>query len=444
MLSCHQKKKSLMKTFSFIFFLFICSNSFAQDSLTVEDALKYAINHNYGITISRNSIEIGQINNNWANAGAYPTIGLTANKSIGSNNVVQKLNSGADITRNGSITQNLNAGLGGSWVVFNGFKTFATKRRLEELERMGQYTFRKTLNETVYNVITAYFNIVKLKEQLKATIEQIQLYQDRYQLADLKFNIGSGAKFEVLQAGVDLNEQKANQLNIQNQINILKSNLYDLMGRTADTSYKVSDTIVIHPLPDLASIQNKMQNQNPDVLLANSNLAVLFQTKKEINAERLPVVTLNANYNFVRNSNGAGLTLYNQSYGPVVALGVVVPIFNGGVVRRQLKVADINIKNQNVTIEQTRNTVNTALTNAFINYQNALDIVALEKTNLALAAENIAIASQRFKLLNITSIELRQVQISYYDAKTTLFNALYQAKLAEAEVALLTADISNL
>lgn len=433
-----------MKIFSFIFFLFIYTGSFAQDSLTVEDAIKYAISHNYGVTISRNSVEIGQINNDWANAGAYPTIGLTANKSIGSNNVVQKLNSGADIARNGSLTQNLNAGLGGSWVVFNGFKTFATKRRLEELERMGQYNFRKTLNETVYNVITQYFNIVKLKEQLKATLEQIQLYQDRYQLADMKFNIGSGAKFEVLQAGVDLNEQKANQLTIQNQINIAKSNLYDLMGKTADTVYKLSDTIEIHPLPDLVSIKDKIEHQNPDILLANSNLEVLFQTKKEINAERLPVVTLNANYNFVRSSNGAGLTLYNQSYGPVVQLGVVVPIFNGGLVRRQLKVADINIKNQYVTIDQAKNTINTSLTNSFINYQNALDIVALEKANLILAAENISIASQRFKLLNITSVELRQVQINYYNARTTLYNALYQAKLAEAEIALLTADISNL
>ena len=68
-----------------------------------------------------------------------------------------------------SSTQNFNAGVTVNWRVFDGFKMFATKRRLEELERNGEYVFRKNLNETVYNVITSYYNIVTLKEQLKHT-----------------------------------------------------------------------------------------------------------------------------------------------------------------------------------------------------------------------------------------------------------------------------------
>ena len=68
----------------------------------------------------------------------------------------------------------------------------------------------------------------------------------------------------------------------------------------------------------------------------------------------------------------------------------------------------------------------------------------LEKSNLVLAEENIYIANERYKKLNITSVELRQIQISYSDAKNRLFNALYQAKLAEAQVAVITGDILNL
>jgi hypothetical protein len=47
----------------------------AQDTLlTVQDAIKNAIENNYGIIISKNEIEIGSINNNWANAGAIPVV----------------------------------------------------------------------------------------------------------------------------------------------------------------------------------------------------------------------------------------------------------------------------------------------------------------------------------------------------------------------------------
>ena len=433
-----------MKICSLFFSLFFGGILQAQDSLTIEGAIQSAINHNYGVLISKNAIDIGKINNSWANAGGIPTISAAANKSIGVSNIRQELNSGSTINKTGATNQNLNAGIVVSWKVFDGFKMYATKRRLEELERNGEYAFRKNVDQTLYDVVSQFYNIVKLHEQLMATNEQMQLYQDRLKIADMKYTIGSGAKYELLQAKVDLNEQRSNALNIQNSIQLAKVTLSNLLGKTPDSSYKVADTILLHPIPDMNSVETKIASNNPDILLANSNLAILIQAKREINAGRLPSVTINGNYNFVRSSNGAGLTLSNQNYGPSASIGVAIPIFNGGLVRKQSSVEDILIKNQHLTIEQLKTTLHSTVLNAFINYKNALNLVGFEQSNLALASENIFIASQRFKLLNITSVELRQVQISYIDAETRLFNALYQAKLAETEIALLTGDISGL
>jgi len=321
---------------------------------------------------------------------------------------------------------------------------FATKKRLEELERNGEYLFRKNLNETVYNVITSYYNIVTLNEQLKATQEQIVLYTDRYNLAQRRFEIGTGAKYEVLEAQVDLNEQQSNLLSLQNSIALAKSSLNNIMGAQPDTAYQVIDTIKIQSLPAFSEVKDKIENQNPDILLANSDLAILIQTKKEVNAARLPSVNLGGFYNFARNSNGAGFTLLNQTYGPSGSIGISIPLFNGVLVKKQLAVTDIQIKNQHLTIAQTKNDLQTALTNAYINYNNSLKAIDLEKSNLVLATENIYIATERYKKLNITSVELRQIQISYNAVKNRLYNALYQAKVAEAEIALLSGNIANL
>ena len=440
-----------MKRFSKKFFLFLFScfiftlPSYAQDSLLlVQDAVKFAIKNNFGIIISKNEIEIGSINNNWANAGAVPVISATANKAVGVNNLQQKLSNGTVTEKNGSSTQNFNAGIAVNWRVFDGFKMFATKEKLEELERNGEYAFRKTLNETVYNVVISYYNIVTLKEQLKATQEQIALYDDRFFLARRRFEIGTGAKYEVLEAQVDLNEQRSNLLSLQNSIAIAKSSLNNLIGKKPDTSYSVIDTIIVQPLPLYEDAQNKIASQNPDILLASSNLAILIQTRKEINADRLPVISLNGFYNFVRNRNGAGFTLLNQTYGPSGSIGISVPLFNGGLVKKQVQITDIQIKNQNISISQTKNDLETTLNNSYINYSNALKAIDLEKNNLILATENIMIARERYRMLNITSVELRQIQISYNAVKNRLYNALYQAKVAEAGIALLMGDIANL
>lgn len=440
-----------MKRFYKFFFLFFGFHLFlnfslhAQDSLlSAQEAVKIAMENNFGIIVSKNEIEIGAINNNWANAGAIPLVSATATKTAGVNNLQQKLSNGTVTKKNGNTTQNINAGIAVNWRIFDGFKMFATKKKLEELERSGEYAFRKNLNETVFNVISSYYNIVTLEEQKKATLEQIVLYTDRYNLAQRRFEIGTGAKYEVLEAQVDLNEQRSNLLSLQNSIATAKSSLNNLLGKKPDTAYNVVDTILVMPLPAYADVQTKIATQNPDMLLANSQLYVLGQEKKEVNAARLPTVELNGFYNFSRNSNGAGFTLFNQTYGPSGSIGISVPIFNGILVKKQLQISDIQINNQKITIDQTKNNIETALTNAFINYNNALKAIELEKNNLVLATENIMIATERYKKLNITSVELRQIQISYYDAKNRLYNALYQAKIAEATVALLEGDIANL
>src|SRR5687767_1790954 len=79
--TCHPKKKKCMKLYSLLISLFLCPGVFAQDTLlTVGDAIKIALENNYSIIISKSEIEIGRINNNWAEAGAYPEINATATK----------------------------------------------------------------------------------------------------------------------------------------------------------------------------------------------------------------------------------------------------------------------------------------------------------------------------------------------------------------------------
>jgi len=54
-----------------------------------------------------------------------------------------------------------------------------------------------------------------------------------------------------------------------------------------------------------------------------------------------------------------------------------------------------------------------------------------EKENLKTAAENLEIALERYKLGNLSGLELREVQLSLLDAEERLLSVQYQAKLAE-------------
>jgi outer membrane protein len=432
-----------MKHYSWLLLLFIPAILRAQTNatLSLQEAVKIALQNNFDITIARNETKIATINNNWANAGALPIISAIVNNSIASNNLQQNLSNGTVIKRDGATFRNLNAGVAVNWRFFDGMRIYATKKRLAELEKMGKLNFTKMSNEVVYNVMSSYYNIVQLKEQATATKEVISLYEERLKMAEARLRVGTGAKPDVLQAGVDLNEQRSALLTIENNILVAKTNLNNLLARDPSTVFETADSLILDRKITLANLQQKAQTSNPDILLAQSNLIVLMQTKKEVNAQRLPTATLNGNYNFGRNKNSAGFTLLNQSYGPSGGIGIAVPIFNGGNIKRQLKVADLNIANQAVQIEQLKNNLQAATINAWQNYTNAMQLAELEKGNLELIRENIMISGERFKKLSITSLELRQVQLNFAESRARLINAHFQAKMAEAELLLLAGEI---
>jgi outer membrane protein len=416
----------------------------APQKLTVEEAIQIAVEKNFDIVIEKNTQDIGRINNNWGNAGLWPNITINGTTGIASNNLEQRLSNGTTIKRNGAVLRNINAGFAVSWRVFDGMRMFASKKRLEELEKIGELSFRNQINTTVFNIIGAYYQIVQLNQQKKALQETIQFFEERKQIAESRFTIGTAPKTDFLQAQVDLNQQKGSLLSIENNIRVAKANFNNLLARTPETVFDVQEEIKPDASVNYAALQQKSQTDNYDLLLAQSSLSVLVQQKREITSQRLPSVTLNGNYNLAQSKNDAGFTLFNRNLGPNGNIGVAIPIFQGGNIKRQEQVADIVIKNQQYTIERLKNQVNTNLVNAYYNFQNALNLVELEKNTLLLIQENNLIATERFRKLAITSLELRQVQIDFINGQTRYINALFLAKLAEAEMKLLAGDLSKL
>jgi outer membrane protein len=431
-----------MKKYSCLVLLVAPLFSMAQTPLlTLQEAIAAAMKNNFEVVIAKNEASISSINNNWG--AALPVVSAGLNKTLASNNIQQELANGTTIKRDGASVNNFNAGLAVSWRIFDGMGMFATKKRLEELEKIGELGFRRMVNQKAYEAIAAYYDIVRLKQQAIATKEVISLYQERLKIAETRFNVGSSAKPDLLQAQVDLNEQKSLLLTIENNIVIGKTLLNNILARNPATEFETADSFS-HARPvDIASIQQKVNAQNPDVLLAQGNLAVLMQTKKEINALRLPSATIGGNYNFVRNKSAAGFNLLNQTYGPSGTFGLQVPIFNGGLIKRQVQVAAINIQNQQIALEQLHNQLNSSLTNSYLNYTNGIKLVEMEKQNLVIVKENNYINIERFKKSSITSVELRQGQVNFSNAQTRLIDALYQVKVSEAEMMLLAGEIMS-
>ncbi|WP_416438107.1 TolC family protein [Phnomibacter sp. MR] len=411
--------------------------SAAQNVLTLNDAIQQALSKNFDLQIARNDEDVATLLNNWGNAGRLPTVSAAAGYNFSNNNLDQRLSNGTNIKRNGASFQSENASMVAQWRVFNGFRVVAAKSRLDEQQKIANLNVRQQANVLVYNVISSYINLLRFQAQQKANQETLLLFEERMKLAENRFNIGVAGKSDYLQAAADYNAAKTNIMTIENNIEQEKVRLNNMLSRNPSEAFTTSDASMTDvSFDDRDKILAAIDTLNPSMLMARSQLAVLYQQQREINANRLPTVTLNAGAGLNNSVNSAGFTLRNTTYGPNAGIQLAIPIFQGGVVKQNLKVNAVQQKSQQVQIESLRNDLMTALAAAYNNYNNAKKLYDLELQTLEVVKENNVIAMERFRKASITSVELRQTQINLIESQTRMINAQYQMKQAEADVLL--------
>ena len=322
---------------------------------------------------------------------------------------------------------------------------FATRDRLSEQVKLGELNIRNQLVNTIADVVKQYYLIVRQKQQLRAIDEQMQVNEERVKQAEKKFSVGLGAKPELLQAKLDLNAQKASRLAQQNLIEQVKEQLNGLMATEPGTSYEVTDSIPIDKGLQAPDILSQAEKNNPSLLVTRQQISLARLVIKERKAERFPTLQFNAAYNFNKLTNQTVVNsftpLFNRNLGFNYGLTMNVPIFNGHLVKQQIKQAMLDLDYQSTLYNYQLYRVQNAISIAFKNYTMQLKTLELEEENILMAKENVAIAMERNRLGISTTLELRETQKSLEEAYNRLIAARYNTKNAETELLRLRCDL---
>jgi outer membrane protein TolC len=125
------------------------------------------------------------------------------------------------------------------------------------------------------------------------------------------------------------------------------------------------------------------------------------------------------------------------SYG--VTLGI--NIFDGLNQRRSIHNSSLEVQNKELRYREIEQGVRADLITIYSAYSNYLRLTKLEQQNLQTATENLTIAMERYKLGELSGIDLREVQKSLLDARESLLSVQYQTKLAEISLLLISGRI---
>ena len=425
----------------FVFLSILIINVHAQHTISLDDALKMALENNYAIKIAKNDAATSKNNNRMGAAGMLPSVFGSAGQDNQIQDTKQKFLSGSENNKDGAKSSNLNAGVELGWTIFDGMKMFATRNRLKELQDIGELKMRSQIELTFSKVIKAYMDVVLAKQQLALYTETLLRSQKRYEFAEEKFKAGKSPKTELLQAQVDLNTDRSSKIRQETILKNSKALLNQLLAIEVNTEFDVNEIIQLKTEIKLEDIQQKAVSQNVGLQIVKKNQNISLLNIKEVQAERMPSLQIKSGYNFSRSQSEAGFLQSSQSLGFHYGAGLSINLFNGYDVNRRLINNRLAFRSSEWIYKDSLGKVQSAVAQTWNNYQGSLQLLTFEKQNIQVAEENYSIAEEQYKLGVITSIELRSAQINLINSKTRLLSVQNEAKMSETELLRLSGEL---
>lgn len=414
-------------------------------TLTLHNCLEKGLENNYSLRISRNQEEVAHNNATLANAGYLPSIDLSAGYNADLANSDSKLRTTGETTEvRNSFDQSLNAGIGVSWTIFDGFKISTNYKQLKELERMGELNTRITLEDFIAGLTAEYYNFIHQKLRLANYYYAVKLSKERLRIVEERYNIGNFSRLDYQQAKVDFNADSAQYIKQQEVVLTSRIALNEMMA--IDEVYTPIETnestIVSDTTLQFGQLWEKMLANNAALLLANRSNTLAELDYKKVISRNYPYVRLNAGYDYTFNKYDTNSYTSRSNWGGSAGVTVGFNLWDGNR-KRERRNAKIEIENAQLERNRLELALKAELGNLWQAYRNNIQLLNLEKQNVITARENHDIAKERYMLGDISGIEMREAQKSLLDAEQRLLSVEYDTKLCEISLLQITGEVTN-
>lgn len=441
-------------TVSILFFM-IFNGLWAQERLlSKEDAVALALENNFGIRVAKNQVEVAENNKSILNSGYLPTLTGTAGATYNRDDSTiefpgQFTEDGQprpDIILDQAEAQRYESGLNLNYTLFDGLGRFYNYKRLKEQYQLSELQARETIENTVLQLFSIYFEIARLTENENVLQQALEISADRIKRAEYAFEYGQNTKLDILNAQVDVTNDSINLLNTYQQLANTKRDLNVVLNQNLNEVYKVDTLVRFIPKLQLEDMVADFKINNVAILQTEKNLAINAYDIKVSRSGYLPTLGLTGSYGWNLNQSAASAffpgvnnTTNNLSLGASVTWN----LFDGGGTMVRVKNAKIAFENQELLQEQVGLEVDRDIQNALAIYENRLNIFKIQEQNVVTNRNNFERSKEQFQLGRITSIEFRQAQINLLNAQTNKNLAKYDAKLAELQLLQLTGQLLN-
>ncbi|MGQ3210786.1 efflux transporter outer membrane subunit [Shinella sp.] len=361
-----------------------------------------------------------------AGAGALPNVGLSAAGNVsGQDGSYLRRNSITAANPDGSDhsqSKSMNAGLSASWLI-DFFGQYRRQREVANASLDAAYDDVGVARLAyLSDLVSSYVSARYFQEALALNRKNLVSRRETLKLTNEIKEAGAASSLDVLQAEGLVNQTLANLPALETGFHQSANHIATLLGVPAATITSSLIKGASQPMPRYSTrtgIPADLIRNRPDIRAAERRLQAATAQIGVAEADLYPSIELGGSIGAARNFNARVGNLTSWSFGPTLSL----PIFNGGALKAQVKIARSDAEQQYLTWKST--------------VLNAVEEV--ENAQTALIRDYQTVAAQR-KVVDTFDQTLVLARESYRGGASTILDVLdAERNVAESRLALATA-----
>lgn len=379
----------------------------------LQELIRTALKQNYNLQIATERINAARAQLAITRSNLFPQVQGNGNFSGGKESTFQTKFNFLTLTADAAFQLDL----------------FGKLRRATEASR-AQLLATEDAKQTVVltlvsDVASDYFALRALDLQLEITQGTVEAQEDAVRLTNLRLNHGVATKLDVLQAQQVLDTANAEIPDLERQVAQEENAISILLGNYPQAIQR-GKPLVEQPLPPEVppGLPSTLMERRPDIREAEQNLVAANAEIGVAKAEFFPQISLTGSGGgaFGRSSAFSSLMssqIATWSYGAQVSQ----PIFTGGALRWNLRLAEAQHQQALIAYKQAIQQAFTDVSDGLIGYQKFHEVRVRQEASVADLQESVRLSNMRYKGGTTTYLEVLDGQRSLFSAELTLAQA---------------------
>jgi outer membrane protein TolC len=314
------------------------------------------------------------------------------------------------------------------------FTVLNNYRSSKEALRANEFFGQDAKDLVVLAVGGAYLQVIAAQARVVSARAQLENANALLQQTSQQRAVGLVAQIDVNKNQVQVLTQQQRLATLQNDLDKQKINLARITGLPPNENYELTDDLPYADAPPLTEEDAVRQalSQRPDIKAAEAQIHAAERTLSAARAERLPTLSLNADYGVIG-------TNPSESHGTFSVSGTLrVPIWQGGRTEGDIEQANAALAQRRAEFEDAKSRVEGDVRNAFLDLKAATSQVDVARQNRDVTKQTLDLTRQRFDAGVTDTVDVSNAQASVASAELDYINAVFAhnvAKLALARAA---------